>query len=80
MRILAGADFHGNLDPRAGPLKISSRALRALLDIHPLRAHIHGHSHSAFGRDGNHFNVASARSKRAMLIDLATFEHEVLMG
>ena len=69
---------HAILDPGAGPLKIGSRALRALLDKHPVRAHIHGHSHSGFGRDGNHFNVASAYSKRAMLIDLETLEHEVL--
>ena len=69
---------HGILDPGAGPHKIGSRALRDLLDKRPVRAHIHGHSHSGFGRDGNHFNVASAYSKRAMLIDLETLEHEVL--
>jgi len=71
---------HGILDPGAGPHKIGSRALRDLLDKHPVRAHIHGHSHSGFGRRGNHFNVASAYNKRAMLIDLKTLEHEVLMG
>ena len=69
---------YGILDPGAGPHKIGSQALRALLDKRPVRAHIHGHSHSGFGRDGNHFNVASAYSKRAMLIDLETLEHEVL--
>lgn len=69
---------HGILDPGAGPHKIGSRALRDLLDDHPVRAHIHGHSHSGFGRHGNHFNVASAYNKRAMLIDLETLEHEVL--
>lgn len=69
---------HGILDSGAGPHKIGSRALRALLDKRPVRAHIHGHSHSGFGRDGNHFNVASAYSKRAMLIDLESLEHEVL--
>lgn len=69
---------HGILDPGAGPLKIGSRALRDLLERHQIRAHIHGHSHSGFGRDGYHFNVASAYSKRAMLIDLETLEHEVL--
>jgi len=69
---------HGILDPGAGSLKIGSRALRALFDKHPVRVHIHGHSHSGFGRDGYHFNVASAYSKRAILIDLVTLEHEVL--
>ena len=71
---------HGILDPGAGPLKIGSRALRALLDRHPAWAHIHGHSHSGFGRDGYCFNVASAFSKRAMLINLVTLEHEILTG
>ena len=56
---------YGILDPGAGPHKIGSRALRNLLQAHPVRAHIHGHSHSGFGRDGNHFNAASARSNRA---------------
>jgi Icc-related predicted phosphoesterase len=71
---------HGILDPGFGPYRIGSPALRALLDTHPYRAHIHGHSHSGFGRDGAHFNVASACRKRAMLIDLVTLEHEVLTG
>lgn len=71
---------HGILDPGFGPYKIGSPALRALLDTHPFRAHIHGHSHSGFGRDGVHFNVASACRKRAMLIDLVTLQHEILTG
>ncbi len=71
---------HGILDPGFGPYKIGSPALRALLDTHPFRVHIHGHSHSGFGRDGVHFNVASACRKRAMLIDLVTLQHEVLTG
>ena len=71
---------YGTLDPGAGPHKIGSRSLRALLDRQEVRVHIHGHSHSGFGRNGIHFNVASARSNRAMLIDLETLEHEVLAG
>ena len=71
---------YGTLDPGAGPHKIGSCSLRALLDRQEVRVHIHGHSHSGFGRNGIHFNVASARSNRAMLIDLETLEHEVLAG
>jgi len=71
---------HGILDPGFGPYTIGSPALQALLDTHPFRAHIHGHSHSGFGRDGVHFNVASACRKRAMLIDLVTLQHEILTG
>jgi Icc-related predicted phosphoesterase len=69
---------YGTLDPGAGPHKIGSRSLRALLDRQEVRVHIHGHSHSGFGRNGIHFNVASARSNRAVMIDLQTLEHEVL--
>lgn len=43
------------------------------------RAHVHGHLHRGFGRRGCQFNVAAAEMKRAMLIDLETMEHEVLM-
>ena len=69
---------HGILDPGAGPHKIGSRSLRDLLDRNTVLAHIHGHSHSGFGRNGHHFNVASALRKRAMLIDLETMEHSII--
>ena len=68
----------GILDPGKGPLKIGSRSLRDLLDRTYVLAHIHGHSHSGFGRDGDHFNVASALSKRAMMIDLETLVHVIV--
>ena len=71
---------YGILDPGGGPHKIGSRSLRGLLDRNNVLAHIHGHSHSGFGRDRHHFNVASALSKRAMLIDLETMEHSVLQA
>jgi hypothetical protein len=45
-----------------------------------VRAHIHGHSHAGFGRADIHFNVASALSKRAMLLDLENLHHEILRG
>ncbi len=46
-----------------------------------VRAHIHGHVHGAFGRSGCHFNVASSsRGLRALVVDLATLEHQVVLG
>jgi Icc-related predicted phosphoesterase len=55
-----------------------STSLRDLVDRRPPRIHIHGHIHYWFGREGRHFNVASAGRKRAMLIDLTTLQHEVI--
>ena len=43
-----------------------------------VRAHIHGHIHRCFGREGIHFNVASGRAFRAMRIDFDEMEHVVL--
>lgn len=63
----------GVLDRHAG-----SVALAELLSRCPVRAHIHGHTHREFGREGHHFNVASARHPRAMMIDVSTMNHEIL--
>jgi Icc-related predicted phosphoesterase len=68
----------GILDPGVGDVHIGSRALGEFLAANPFRAHIHGHSHAGFGRHDNHFNVASAARKRAMIIDLDTLHHQVL--
>lgn len=68
----------GILDPGFGGVQIGSSSLGAFLEANPFRAHIHGHSHAGFGRSGNHFNVASAARKRAMIIDLETLQHQVL--
>jgi uncharacterized protein len=43
-----------------------------------VRAHIHGHIHNSFGRDGIHFNVASGRAFRAMAIDIDEMAHSVV--
>jgi Icc-related predicted phosphoesterase len=69
----------GILDPGFGHVHIGSSSLREFLDANPFRAHIHGHSHAGFGRHGNHFNVASAARMRAMIIDLESLEHQVLV-
>jgi len=68
----------GVLDPGVGDVRIGSAALGALLARRPFRAHVHGHSHGGFGREGAHFNVASAARRRAMLVDLETLEHRVV--
>jgi len=67
----------GILDPGFGDVRIGSRSLAAFLAAHPARAHIHGHSHSGFGREGRHFNVASGGRARAMVLDLESLRHEV---
>ena len=53
-------------------------AIRGLVELRGPRVHVHGHIHHAFGRRGNHFNVAAALQLRAMLIDLESLEHEVV--
>lgn len=55
-----------------------SASLRDTIEKRRVRAHIHGHIHGCFGRNGLHFNVAAARKRRAMLIDLGTMLHEVV--
>ena len=68
----------GILDPGIMEIQIGSRSLLAFLDAHPFRAHIHGHSHGGFGRDGRHFNVAAAARWRAIIVDLETMGHRVV--
>ncbi|HEX8751169.1 MAG TPA: metallophosphoesterase [Nitrospira sp.] len=70
----------GILDPGFGDVHIGSSSLREFLDANPFRAHIHGHSHAGFGRQGNHFNVASAARMRSMIIDLETMSHQVVVS
>jgi Icc-related predicted phosphoesterase len=68
----------GILDPGLGDTQIGSRSLRDFLEANPYRAHIHGHSHTGFGRRGAHFNVASGGHLRAMIIDLETMQHQIV--
>jgi len=68
----------GILDATAFGTHAGSRSLAALLARKPPLAHIHGHVHEAFGRSGQHFNVASAGMRRAMCINLPSLEHRIL--
>ncbi len=70
----------GTLDRVYGGQHAGSRSLAALIERKPVLAHIHGHIHESFGRDGNHFNVAAAGQRRAVMIDLPSLRHEVLQG
>jgi len=57
---------------------VGSRAVAHFLRRKPAMAHIHGHIHYRFGVDGSHFNVASAATCRAMMIDLPSLDYEVI--
>ena len=70
----------GILDRVCGVQHVGSRSLSALLERKPMLAHIHGHIHESFGREGNRFNVAAAGQQRAVLIDLPSLHHEVFQG
>jgi uncharacterized protein len=57
---------------------VGSRAIAQYLQRKPILAHIHGHIHQRFGREGIHFNVASAGVCRAQLIDIPSLYYCVL--
>ena len=57
---------------------VGSRSIAQFLIQRPVLAHIHGHIHEEFGRDANHFNVASAGTCRAMKIEIPSLDHYVI--
>ena len=69
---------HGVLDTVSIGGHAGSIALRDLIERRQPRAHIHGHIHHCFGRQGRHFNVASGGRMRAMLIDLESLSHQIV--
>lgn len=71
---------YGVLDRTFGGEHVGSRSLACLLEKKSVLGHIHGHIHESFGREGDHFNVASAGRRRAFLIDLPSLEHQILSG
>ncbi len=68
----------GAADVTFGGERAGSTAIRDFLKRVPVLAHIHGHIHESFGREGKHFNVASAGNCRAMRIVLPSLESEIV--
>jgi Icc-related predicted phosphoesterase len=71
---------HGILDMGILGMRAGSQAILDLVNRRSVRAHIHGHIHAEFGREGRHFNVASGGSRLAMVIDLDTLASTVERG
>ena len=71
---------HGVLDRTSRGENVGSWALSSFLKRQRVLCHIHGHVHESFGQKKSSFNVASARKKRAFLIDLPSLEHTILSG
>jgi Icc-related predicted phosphoesterase len=68
----------GVLDRTASGVHAGSRSLGQLINRKSPLAHIHGHVHQGFGRDGRHFNVAAAGMRRAMSLELPSLAHEII--
>lgn len=69
---------YGSRDQIYSGERVGSHSLADLLERRPVLAHLHGHIHHNFGRDGNHFNVAAAGQCRGFIIDLPTLTHKVV--
>lgn len=78
--LVTHAPAYGARDLSLGGEHVGSRAIAFLLRRRPALAHIHGHIHGDFGRDGNHFNVAAAGQRVAALIDLPSLDYHVVRG
>jgi uncharacterized protein len=78
--LVTHAPAYGFLDRSYGGEHVGSRALGALLHRRPVLMHVHGHIHGDFGRHENHFNVAAAGQRRAVVIDLPSLNHQVLQA
>jgi Icc-related predicted phosphoesterase len=71
---------YGVLDLGILNMNAGSPAILELVQRRGVRAHVHGHIHRCAGSQGCHFNVAASAQSRAVLLDLATLESEVLRG
>jgi Icc-related predicted phosphoesterase len=69
---------HGFRDATSMGINLGSPSVLDTVRRKKVRAHIHGHIHNSFGRDGIHFNVASGRAFRAMRIDIDEMAHTVV--
>jgi Icc-related predicted phosphoesterase len=78
--LVTHAPAYGSLDRSYSGEHVGSRSLATLLGHNPTLGHIRGHVHDSFGRDDSHFNVAAAGLKRAILIDLPSLDHQILVA
>ena len=76
--LITHSPAYGVLDRTYSGERVGSCSLARLLERRPVLAHIHGHIHESFGRERNHFNVASAGRRRTFLIELPSCEHRIL--
>jgi Icc-related predicted phosphoesterase len=76
--LVTHAPAHGARDETFDGEHVGSPSLARLMEQRRVLAHIHGHIHQRFGRDGIHFNVASGGLRRAFLIDLPSLGHTML--
>ena len=67
---------YGVLDGRF----LGSQAILSTIEARAPLAHIHGHIHRCFGREGRHFNVASGGRLQAMIVELPSLMHSVVRG
>ncbi len=59
-------------------IHVGSNSILELIQRRNVKAHVHGHIHQCFGREGIHFNVAAAGHVRGMIINLDDLTHEVI--
>lgn len=76
--LVTHAPAYGTLDRSYLDQHVGSHSLVSLLNRTRVLAHIHGHIRGDFGRDGNHFNVAAAGQRRAVVVGRPSLEHRVL--
>lgn len=76
--LVTHAPAYGTLDRSYLDQQVGSHSLASLLNRTRVLAHIHGHIRGDFGRDGNHFNVAAAGQRRAVVVGRPSLEHRVL--
>lgn len=76
--LITHSPAQGLLDTTMLGTHAGSSSILEFVDRFNLWAHIHGHIHSCFGREGRHFNVAAIPAERAMLIDVDRMTHQVV--
>jgi uncharacterized protein len=76
--LVTHAPAYGTLDCAYSGEHAGSISLADFLGRKPVLAHIHGHIHEGFGREGNHFNVAAAGDRRSALIELPSVSARVI--